>query len=123
MPAANWTLVVEKGATCKLALTVTQLVGGVKTAVDITGYHAYVQARKTFDTAVPFIDASTTNGQITLPAPTQGKILLKVPPSVTSLITATEGVWDFKIVPPGSSVDDATFLLAGKVRIKDSATR
>jgi hypothetical protein len=123
MAAANWTLVVEKGATCKLALTVTQTVNGVTSAVNLTGYSAFVQARKHYNSATPFIDASTVNGMITFPNASLGKILLKVPPSVTSLITATEGVWDFKIIPPGVAVDDATYLLTGKARVRDGATR
>lgn len=123
MPAANWTLVVEKGATCLLPLTVTQRVAGVKTPVDLTGYSVFAQARKAYNSADTFIDASTVNGQITITAPTAGQIVMKIPPSVTSLITVEEGVWDIKIVPPGMAVDDATYLLAGKVRIKPGVTR
>ncbi len=67
--------------------------------VDLSGWTARAQVREKYDSATALLDITTTpgvHGVITLSA--LGEIVITVPASATTGITATTGVFDLELV-------------------------
>jgi hypothetical protein len=94
--------------------------------VDLTGYTARMQVRKTFDSDDVIVELTTTNGRITLgdPLPTDGVILLEIEATATDDLPATlsDRKWryDLELVPAGGQVRR---LMQGKFIVSLEVTR
>lgn len=93
------------------------------TPQDLTGFTAGFQIRKTHNAkGVPIFDGTTFPGALTIPNPTDGKILLTLTDEETQAMPAPfEGVWDLEIEETAGDV--VTRLLEGKVLIAPNVTR
>jgi hypothetical protein len=117
MAAGKKNIIVEKGATFKMVLTWND---SNNVPVNLTGYTARMQVRKTVNDSVKLLDLTTENGAIVL-----GGALGTI--TITGLATDTaaiasgikSGVYDLELVS-GAVV---TRLLEGTVEIRDEVTR
>lgn len=102
--AATLNLSVDQGTTYTHNFTVQNADGTVR---DLTGYTARMNVRRNFDFGNILIDATTSNGKLSL-TPTQGIVTLELEPSDTSDIRfageALEGVYDLELVAPTGDV-------------------
>ncbi len=95
-------------------------------AIDLTGYTARMQVRKTFESEDVVIALTTENGRITLgdPDPTDGVILLEIEADATDDLPATlsDRKWryDLELVPAGGQVRR---LLQGRFVVSLEVTR
>lgn len=98
--------------------------------VDLTGYTARMQVRRTFEDPTPEIELTTENGRITLglvedpPGTPLYNILLEIEAGATEDLAATvsDRRWryDLELVPPGGQVRR---LLQGKFKVALEVTR
>lgn len=98
--------------------------------VDLTGYTARMQVRRTFEDPTPEIELTTENGRITLglvedpPGTPLYNILLEIEAGATEDLAATvsDRRWryDLELVPPGGQVRR---LLQGKCKVALEVTR
>lgn len=115
MPAGNYDLFIEQGATFKQSITWRDSVGN---PVNLTGYEARLQIRTDLKSTTPIVSLTETAG-ITLGG-VLGTIELLISASDTSAIAVTKGVYDLELE---SSDGIVTRLLEGKVVIKPEVTR
>lgn len=113
MPAAKLNLLVEQGATFSKTLVWKDK---NKRAINLTGYTARMQIRKTVGDATVIYELTTANGRITFPA--AGTIKLNIPAAVTS--TLQSGVYDLEMIAPNG---DVLRLIEGKVTVSPEVTR
>ena len=109
----NWT--VGQGETWNLTLSWKDS-GGVP--VNLTGYSARMQARTTYDAAVPVL--SLTNGSGITLGGTAGTLAVSVDATTTAAIGAATYVWDVEVVSAGSVV---TRLAGGNLTVTPEVTR
>lgn len=95
--------------------------------IDLTGYTARMQVRRTVDeTGDPIIELTTENGGITLgePLPTDGVVLLEISAADSAALPATvsDRKWryDLELVPAGGEVRR---LVMGKFTVSLEVTR
>lgn len=120
--AAIFPITVEQGATWTLELTYTHADG---TPVDLTGYTARMQLRRTYD-STPVAELTTSNGGILLGS-TNGTVSLHMSAAVTAAIpTATscdgqvEYLYDLELESPGGVV---TRLMQGVATVLPEVTK
>ena len=125
MPAVTKNLYIEQGATFTLGFNWHQEgtpdADGLPTAgaaYDITGATVRMQARKTQQSSI-LIDASTTNGKITIDGPT-GRIDIKLADSDTDLLTYKSAVYDLEIEMASG---DVYRLLQGSITVSPNVTQ
>lgn len=106
---------IRRGATFEIGFTYRDPQGA---PVNLTGYGGRMQVRDRIGGRV-LADASTANGQMTF-VELEGKVKVRIPPSVTKLITSTEGVYDLLL---NAAEDDAVYLVEGDVKIHQSVTQ
>lgn len=87
--------------------------------VDLTGYTARMQIRKTVKSTDPLISLTTTNGRITLGG-AQGTVTLEIAAEDTADFTTFCGVYDLEVEASDGTV---TRLLEGQVEISREVTR
>jgi hypothetical protein len=116
MGAARRNITIEKGATYRLPL-IWQDSNSVP--VDLTGYTARMQVRKTFASEEKLLDLTTENGAIVLGG-ALGTITITASATATSNIDAKTGVYDVELQ---SSSGIVTRLIEGDVTIKPEVTR
>lgn len=116
MPAGNYDITIEQGATFSLVFTWRDSAGSL---VNVTGYSARMQVRKSPSSPTVLLDLSTTGGGITLGG-TNGTITLSASAATTAALSPSPAVYDLEMVSPGGVV---TRLLAGKVNILPEVTR
>lgn len=114
MAAAELNLVIEKGATFRWPLTLSDVNG----PMDLTGFNARMHVRETVDSPEVLLDLSTYNGAITVTA--AGVLYVKASAAQTDAITARKGVYDLELEYPDGEVDR---LFKGKVTFDPSVTR
>lgn len=114
MPAAQYDITIEQGATWTLELVWKS--GGVP--VPLAGYTARMQVRKSHSAADALLSLSTGAG-ITL-GPADGAIACVALAEQTAAINSRTGVYDLELVAPGGAV---TRLLQGTVTIDPQVTR
>jgi hypothetical protein len=94
--------------------------------IDLTGYTARMQVRKTIEADDVVIELTTANGRITLgdPLPTDGVILLEIEATATDDLPATlsDRKWryDLELIPAGGQVRR---LMMGKFVVSLEVTR
>lgn len=116
MPASEYDLSIEQGATYPIAFTYKTAEG---TARNLTGYTARMQVRASTSAADVLLELTTENGRITINGPA-GRIDLVLPPDVTEAITWRRGVYDLELVSPAGDVQR---LLRGRVEVSREVTR
>ena len=116
MSAVIYDFYVEQGATYQLDITWKQPDG---TPVNLTGYTARMQIRKTVKSTDPLISLTTTNGRITLGG-AQGTVTLEIAAEDTADFTTFCGVYDLEVEASDGTV---TRLLEGQVEISREVTR
>lgn len=87
--------------------------------LNLTGYTARMQIRKTQDSDTVLASYTTADGNLVINAP-QGVVQIRVPSSETEAYTWEAGVYDLEIVD-GSN--DATRVMQGWVKVSPQVTR
>jgi hypothetical protein len=117
MPAAQYDITIEQGATFKWSITWRDD-GGLLT--NLTGYTARMQVRPSVhDPNPPLLDLTTQNGAITLGG-AAGTIVVVASATQTAAITNKKGVYDLELVDATGFV---TRLLQGSVGFSHEVTR
>jgi len=116
MPASNYDLLIEQGATFRLELA-WKLDG---TAVDLTNYSARMQVRGAVEAATALLSlTSAAGGGITLGG-AAGTITIVASAAQTAALTIRTGVYDLELESAGGEV---TRLLQGAVAVSPQVTR
>jgi len=104
--------------------TIDTLTGNISEApIDITGYTFDLQARTSVSSttiAFQFDTVGDKEGVITLTAPTEGKIEIKMTDTNTSNLTAGTYVYDLQWTDTSANVKR---LMAGDIIVRESVTR
>lgn len=116
MSAGIYDIYIEQGATYNQPLVWKDSSG---TAVNVTGYTARMQIRKTVDATTIILTLTTENGRITVGG-ANGLITLLVSAADTAALTSFCGVYDLEVISPTGVV---TRLLEGQVEISKEVTR
>ncbi len=116
MPAATHDILVEQGATYVKNLIWKD---SANVPIDLTGYTARMQFRRTKSAATALLSATTENGYITL-GTTDGVIDISIPDDITAALTVTRAVYDLELI---SSTGVVTRLIEGDVEISKEVTR
>ena len=113
MPAAKLNLTVEQGTTFSKRLVWKDK---NRRPINILGWQARMQIRKTVSDANVIMELSTENGRIVFPA--AGTIEIRLSPLETEAVQS--GVYDMELVTPGGEV---TRLVEGKFIVSPQVTR
>jgi hypothetical protein len=116
MPAAQYDFAIEQGATTIRSFVWKSSDG---TPVDLTGYAARMQVRRSFSATDVLLEASTDNGRIQID-PEAGKFTLVLSASVTAAIDWSRGRYDIELESPDG---DVTRLIYGEITISKEITR
>jgi hypothetical protein len=116
MSAGIYDIYIEQGATYNQPLVWKDSSG---TAVNVTGYTARMQIRKTVDATTIILTLTTENGRITVGG-ANGLITLLVSAADTAALTTFCGVYDLEVISPAGVV---TRLLEGQVEVSKEVTR
>lgn len=88
--------------------------------INLSGWTARMHMRETVEAATPFLTLTTENGGIALGG-VAGAINLLASATVTSAITALQGVYDLELIAPDTVT--VTRLLEGIVFVSPEVTR
>lgn len=114
--ARRYDLKIDQGADFDLTVTWRDSNG---TPIDLTGYTAALQIRRTVDAPdPPLVDLANGSG-ITLGG-VAGTVDIAVPAADTRDFQPGGGVWDLELTSPGGVV---TRLLQGRVKVSPEVTR
>jgi hypothetical protein len=116
MTAATHNFVIEQGATFRQALIWKD---SDQVPVNLTGYVARMQARRSRTAEDAVVDLSSTTGGITLGGAT-GQITLNISAAVTETYTWPRAFYDLELVAPTGVV---TRLLQGELEVSVGFTR
>lgn len=116
MSAGIYDIYIEQGATYNQPLVWKDSSG---TAINVTGYTARMQIRKTVDATTIILTLTTENGRITVGG-ANGLITLLVSAADTAALTTFCGVYDLEVISPAGVV---TRLLEGQVEVSKEVTR
>ena len=117
MPAATVNLTIEQGATW--SQSIQWKTDTPAAAVNLTGYTARMQARRTAASADEAVELTTENGRIAITTAT-GTITLSLTAAVTAGLVAGGYVYDLELVSSGGAV---TRLAQGALTISAEVTR
>jgi hypothetical protein len=109
-------LCIEQGATFKQVFI--WKTGSPANPVDLTGYKARMQARKTPPDSTVFVDLTTENGGITLGA--DGSIRLYISADDTTEYKWRDGVFDLELI---DTLGGITRLIQGAITVSEEVTR
>jgi hypothetical protein len=112
---AQYDLTIQQGATFRRQFR--WLADG--DPVDLTGFAARMQIRRSVKAVDVLVDATTANGLLTIAA-LAGEVTVELPATLTAGISAVSGVYDLEMVDPGGFV---TRLLEGDVTFSPEVTR
>lgn len=115
MGAAIYHIKLEQGSTFNLAATYKDSSGS---PINLSGYTARMQMRKSIDDASPIIELTTANGRISIDGPT-GKVTMTIAAGDTATLDAGDGVYDLELVS-GSVVEK---LIKGTFTVEREVTR
>ena len=115
MPAGNYNIVCDQGATFSRVLTWKQSNG---TPVNLTGYTARMQVRDHYASSSSVLTLTTENGGITLGG-AAGTITLAATATATAALTADTYVYDLELVD-GATV---TRLVQGQFTVNPEVTK
>lgn len=114
MLAGRYALTIEQGATFTLAMFYQDDAGA---AVDLTGYTARMQLRKTDHAGHIELELTTENGRIVIDG-ARGQIMLNIAAADTTSLTGS-GVYDLELVQ-GAAVQR---VLEGAYQVNPEVTR
>tara|TARA_R100000353_G_scaffold78210_4_gene59043 strand:+ start:1746 stop:2084 length:339 start_codon:yes stop_codon:yes gene_type:complete len=112
MAAAHYNIEIDQGSDFNITIEVKED-GSVK---DLTTYSARAQARADIEDS-----SAAFSFTCTIPTPTNGKILMKLPAATSSAVTAGEYVYDLEVFTSGDAV--VSRLMGGKATISREVTR
>lgn len=116
MPAAQYDFTIEQGTT-HTETFVWEDPNGVP--VNLAGYKARMQARKTVTSPDKLIDATTENGLLVV-TPAAGKIEFKAPATLTATFAFSQARYDLEL----ESADGTVYrLVEGAITISKEVTR
>lgn len=116
MPAANYDILIEQGATFRLNLTWRDANGVL---VDLTNWSARMQIRESINDAEAVVDLSSPSAGIVLGG-TAGTITVTIPAAQTAALAIRRGVYDLEVQ---DSAGNVTRLLQGAVEVSPEVTR
>ncbi len=116
MQSASYHITVNQGSHFTLPITWKDQ---NQVPINLTGFTARMQARRTHDATTHFIELTTENGGITLGG-AAGTITLSLSAAATAAISAETGVWDLELISSGGIV---TRLIQGEITISKEVTR
>lgn len=93
MTTTRYDILIRQGG--KFELNV-QALNSDQTVKDLTGYSAKMQIRSTPESAIVLMEASTTDGRITINAP-GGVVMISIGADVTALLDWTVAAYDLEI--------------------------
>lgn len=113
MPAANFNILIDQGATFSQTLSLLTI---ARLPLDLTGFTARSKIRKNYTDEDPLATFTMT---IESPA-TDGRITMSLSATITASIPATTAVYDVEIESGGGVV---TRIMQGKAIISPEATK
>jgi hypothetical protein len=116
MAAATYDILIEQGATFQLNLVYKDSGGS---PIDISGYTARMQVRRSYDAPTALLDLTTENGAITLGG-VAGSLVVEAGPTLTRDLPAKGGVYDLELVAPSGVV---VRLIRGTATISPEVTK
>lgn len=116
MAAGNYDFYIEQGATFYQQIVWKDSAGD---PIDLTGYTARMQLRKTVKATDVILSLTTENGRITLGG-AEGTITLEVDAEDTADLTEFCGVYDLEVEASDGTV---TRLLQGQIEVSREVTR
>jgi hypothetical protein len=116
MTAGIKDIIIEQGATFRYSLIWKD---SDNLPIDITGYTARMQVRKSFNSNDPLLSLTTENGGIALGG-ILGTIVVTATATLTAAIDVRAGVYDLELQSASGVV---TRLVEGKVTINPEVTR
>lgn len=116
MSAGTHDILIEQGATFKQRIVWKNSLG---VAIDLTGFTAKMQARKSYTAPDILVQLTTENGGITLGG-INGTIDLLLTATQTSALSFTSGMYDIELI---SGTGEVTRLLAGEITLSKEVTK
>jgi hypothetical protein len=116
MAAGLYNFTIEQGTTVAIDFAY-QTAAGV--AIPLTGYTARMQARETISSPVAVIDATTSNGQLSVDG-AGGIVSLALSATVTAALDFRTAAYDLEIV---SGAGVVTRLVQGTITLSREVTR
>lgn len=116
MAAATYDIEIEQGATFRMLL---QWLDSNESPVDLSGYTARMQIRRTHSSNVTLAEATTEDGRIVLSGAT-GFVTVVLPAEATAAIKGESAVYDLELESADGFV---TRLIEGEVTISREVTR
>jgi hypothetical protein len=113
--AGRYEITLDRGTTLTRTFTVTD---SNDVPVDYTGYSAKMQVRKDHAATTVIVEASTSNGRMTVNS--QGVITLAIPDDVSASFPVGTAYYDILLTDPGG---DTHKLLEGRFIVQPSVTR
>ena len=117
MAQGVYNMTIEQGSTFKLSLVYKD---SNNAAVDLSGYSARMQIRSTLSASTKLLEVTTAEVDRLWIVPSAGQLNIKIPHSVTALLSPSIAVYDLEIE---SSDGEVIKLLKGKCRIEGEVTR
>ena len=109
-------IAIEQGSTFYFTVNAKNRDGTIK---DLTGYTAEMQIRHDMESSEILVDASTTNGLITIIG-VQGQVNIIIPGATTAGYDWHNGVYDLKV---DNGAADVVQLVHGNVALNKQVTR
>lgn len=116
MAAAPYDILIEQGATFQLNIVYKD---SNDVPIDISGYTARMQVRRSYDAPTPLLNLTTENGCITLGG-VAGTLAVEAPASMTSSLPPKPSVYDLELISPSG---DVTRLIRGAAAISPEVTK
>lgn len=119
MPAATFDIIIEAGATYKMAITVRNDQSADATPLDLTGFVPHMQIRPSASSLDVLLDCNPDNARLVVLNAQAGRLLLDIPAATTSRLDFSVATYDLKISSPAV----VRRLLQGMVTISPAVTR
>jgi hypothetical protein len=116
MPAATYDFEIEQGTTL---LKPIQWKDSAGNPVNMTGYTARMQIRKSVSSDEVLLELTTANGKLSI-APSTGTVTMIFSATTTAAITWTRGKYDLEVVSYDGTV---TRLIEGEITVSKEITR
>lgn len=116
MAAATYNFEIEQGSTLLKPIVWKD---GTGTPMNLAGYSARMQVRKSAQSSDVLLELSTQNGKISI-SPSTGTITLIFSATTTAAINWSRGKYDLELTSSGG---DVTRLIEGEINVSKEITR
>lgn len=116
MTSKKFDILIEQGSTFYLTVNAKNPDG---TAKNLSGYSGRMQIRPTYNSSTLYVDATTSNGMITILG-SQGQVTVTIPGATTDSYSWNSGVYDLEVDNSGG---DIIRLVSGSVSLSKQVTR